>query len=173
MKIVALILLLASPVSAKLVTRIVKPVPPPAPVVITEVVVSTAADAKINSLGTSLLQHAEHLLGVDMSLLRMHARIESVKTERSIADEEPKTPAPFFGPEAEVGIAKQLMPMYREALARVDAGSLSVEDMGTVLATYTTLGQSSKAKAFCSRMLKRDEMPTNAMLWLNKRCRGS
>jgi hypothetical protein len=169
MKLAVLMLLLAAPASARLVPRIVKPVPP---VVITEVVVSTAADAKINSHGATLLQHAEHLLGIDMSLLRMHARIESVKTERSISDEEAKTPAPFFGPDAEVGIDRELMPMYRAALARVDAGSMSIEDMGTVLATYTTLGHSSKAKTFCSRMLKREELPTNAMLWLNTRCRG-
>lgn len=114
------------------------------------------------------------LHGQDLSLHRLHARIESVKASGSIADEEPNEPAPYFSPEAEAGIEKELLPMFRASMARIDSGVISVKDMGVVTATYTTLGQTSKLRGFCKRMLKREgSLKTNELLWLTRRCRGT
>jgi len=116
--------------------------------------------------------HAEKLISQDLSLQRLHARIESVKTASSVEGEEPEKPAPYFSPRAEAGIQKELMPMFKASMSRLDSGGNSVEDMGVVAATYTTLGQESKLRTFCKRMLKRgDSLKTNELLWLTNRCR--
>lgn len=157
-----LLIMLASPASASLVTRIIMAEPP---------AVSTET-RRIDEHGQTLLRHAIEMTGIGQSLVRLYARIESVKTGKSIADEEPLEPAPYFSPDAEVAINSELLPVFNAAMARINYGSRSPEDIGPVLATYTMLGHKGKAKTFCKKMLSdSSRMEDGALLWLSARCR--
>lgn len=165
--------MLSSPASAELRLMIVAPKTIPNAIHISTVdVVMDAANARMDKHDAKLAEHATRLDGMDLSLRRLHYRLESVKLARSIGGEEASAPAPYLAPEAEVGIERNIMPLFKASMAKIDNGGHSAVDMGTVLAAFSTLGQVTKAKAFCKKMLTHDDLSETEAMWLNRRCQG-